>query len=151
MENKRILVIGGKGYVGKPIVELLSNAGYTVTVLSRTGKSQANGVTAVKGDVLDKEALADSIKDSMFDLVVYLAGVVRTLRKSKYKENEIGIKNTIEVMKQKEIKKILYFSTQNVLLPSLGPYSLSKKNSEEIVKECGLDYVIKMIFISLQK
>ncbi|MFH1209883.1 MAG: NAD-dependent epimerase/dehydratase family protein [archaeon] len=149
MENKRILVIGGSGYIGQSIVSLLSKSGYDVTVLSRNSRSNNNktinnktieGINHIRGNVLDKNFLMKNIKN--FDVILYLAAVIRTLRKSRYSENVIGLKNTLQIMNQNKINKILYFSTQNVHLKEKGYYSSSKKECEEILISSNLDYVI---------
>ena len=52
MENKRALVVGGSGYVGRELVELLTNHGYMVMSLSRGGQYLPNA-TVIKGSALD--------------------------------------------------------------------------------------------------
>ncbi len=136
MENKRILVIGGTGYIGQELVGELLRRGYFVRVLSR----RAYGEHIIQGNVLDKDNLSKIIKD--FDHIIYLAAVIRSLRKSKYKENTIGLKNVLDVMLRNDVKRIIYFSTQNVNVEKTGHYGNSKKECEKILKESSIDYVI---------
>jgi NADH dehydrogenase len=142
MENKRILVIGGTGYIGRVLVNGLNNEGYQVTVLSRNPKKAKveRGVEYVEGNILNKEGLLQNVKN--YDIVIYLAAVVRTLIKIKYKENVIGLKNTLEAMCINKIRRILYFSTQNVYLNKTGPYGDSKKTCERILRNTSLEYII---------
>lgn len=142
MENKRILVIGGTGYIGESVVNRFDKEGYQVVVLSRNPERYESGkrIRRIKGSVLNREFLLKNLKD--FDAVIYLAAIVRTLNKSKYEENIIGLKNTIEAMRVNKINKILYFSTQNVYLKKTGPYGNSKKICEEIICRAALDYMI---------
>ncbi len=139
METKRILVIGGTGYIGKEIVSILAKTSYDVTVLSRHS-GNIDGIRYLKGSILDREYLMHFLKD--FDLVINLASVVRTINKRKYKENTLGLRNVIDSMKKNNIKKIVYFSTQNVHILKTGYYGNSKKECEKIIKDSELDYII---------
>lgn len=140
MENKRILVIGGTGYIGKALAIELAKQEYQLTVLSRRPGQVTANIKYISGNVLDKDFLLANLKD--FDIIIYLAAVIRTFCKKKYRNNIIGIKNTLAAMQANKIKKILYFSTQNIYLAKAGPYAASKKASEKIVRESTLDYMI---------
>lgn len=136
MEIKRVLVIGGFGYIGKEIVLELIKNNYFVTLLSRKKRSFDN-CEVIIDDVLNKNLILKN-----FDIIIYLAAVIRSFNKFKYKENVIGIRNVIEIMNKNNIKKIIYFSTQNVYLNKTGYYGKSKKEAETILKNSSLDYAI---------
>ena len=78
MENKRILVIGGSGYIGQEIVPKLIELNNDVTIMSRYVAPSTNYKT-IRGSVLNKALLENIIGD--FDLVIYLAAVIRTIKK----------------------------------------------------------------------
>jgi NADH dehydrogenase len=139
MQNKRILVIGGSGYIGTEIVTGLIKAGFQVTILSRKPNNRRN-VRILRGNCLDQEFLLKTIKG--FDVVIYLAATVRSLDKSKYKQNTICLKNVIFAMKKNLLRKLVYFSTQNIYIKRTGPYGNSKKQSEKILLNTDLDYII---------
>ena len=138
MENKRVLVIGGFGYIGKEILPKLLENNYDTTVISRT-KIDTN-YKVLFGDLLNKSFLLENIKN--FDVIIYLAAVVRSYKKSKYKENLIGLFNLLDVMKINKINKIIYFSTQNVYLDKTGYYGNSKKECENLLINNNLAYII---------
>jgi|SRR3989344_643314 len=138
MENKRVLVIGGFGYIGKEILPKLLENNYDTTVISRT-KIDTN-YKVLFGDLLNKSFLLENIKN--FDVIIYLAAVVRSYKKSKYKENLIGLFNLLDVMKINKINKIIYFSTQNVYLDKTGYYGNSKKECENLLINNNLAYTI---------
>ncbi len=136
MENKRILVIGGYGYIGKEIVSILLEHNYNITLISRMKRNNKDLV----GDVLDKEFLLKNVKD--FDCIIYLAAIVRSINKFKYRENIISLRNLIDVMKINNVKRIIYFSTQNVYLEKTGYYGNSKKECDKTLINSGVEYII---------
>ncbi len=143
MNNQKILIIGGTGYIGTPLVKKLMSNHYDITLLVREKSSfrdEFRGCKYFVGDLLDKESLLKNINN--FDLVIDLAAVIRTINKKRYQENIIGVKNLIDVLKTKIIQRIIYFSTQSVNLKNKGPYSKSKEISEELIRESGLNYII---------
>ena len=142
MENKRILVIGGFGYIGREIVTRLIAEKYEVTVLSRNSRknAQVNPIRFIKGSVLDKKFLASKVKG--FDIVIYLAAIVQSVNKSRYRENARGVENIVDAMHLNKTKKIIYFSTQNVHISKTGPYGNSKKQCERIILNSDLDYMV---------
>ncbi len=143
MVNKKILIIGGTGYIGTPLVKKIMEGNYDNTLMVRNEilfKNEFKGCRYFVGDLLDRENLLKNIND--FDLVINLAAIIRTISKKRYEENILGIKNLIDVLEQKEIKRIIYFSTQSVNLKNKGPYSKSKEISERLLRESSLDYII---------
>lgn len=140
MENKRILVIGGTGYIGTPLVSSLIALGYKVTVLSRKQRNDTNKIHYILGNMLDKNDLIEKLNH--FDLVIFLAAIIRTINKTKYRDNYLGLKNVLEVMGRNNIPKILYFSTQSVLIKKTGPYGNSKKHCEKLLCKKSNNYTI---------
>ncbi len=139
----KILIIGGTGYIGTPLVKKLQNAGYELTLLvknERDFRDEFFGCKHFVADLLDKESLMKNINH--FDLIINLAAVIRTLNKKKYQENILGMKNLIEVLEKKRINKLVYFSTQNVNLKDKGPYAKSKAEAEKLLLASRLDYMI---------
>ena len=60
----KIALIGASGQVGSRLLKELSGRGHTITAIARSPEKIAHlpGVTAVKGDVFDKDGLAALIK-----------------------------------------------------------------------------------------
>jgi len=75
MASERVLVTGGTGRIGAPLVRALLARGDTVTVLSREPAKVPSGARAVKGTLFDAAALADSLAG--VTAVYHLAGGVR--------------------------------------------------------------------------
>lgn len=135
MVHKKILIIGGTGYIGRKIVSLLCKEKYPLEILSRKKSEET-----VECDIQDINSLCKLSWD--YDCVIYLAAVIRSVHKRKYKENMKGLQNVITCMHQHSIKKIVYYSTQNVSTKKTGWYGKSKRDCEEYIKKNELDYMI---------
>jgi len=133
VENTRALVVGGPGYIGRELVDLLTNQGYTVTSLSRGGQYLPNA-TVIKGSALDIGLMGKLVGD--FDIVIYLAAVIRAFNKRLYEENVVGADVLCEsMMLSTNTPELIYFSTQNTSLAKMGPYGNSKRRAEAIVRK----------------
>ncbi|MCW3064903.1 MAG: nucleoside-diphosphate-sugar epimerase, partial [Solirubrobacterales bacterium] len=79
---RRVLVTGGSGYVGAPVVRELGEAGLAVRVLDSllhgqedlAREQEATGVEHVRGDIRDAEARRRALAGA--DAVVHLAAIV---------------------------------------------------------------------------
>lgn len=61
---ERVLVIGGAGMLGAPVVRALQQRGYSVRVFSRAAPAKAHdGVEAFAGDVVDRARLRPALAD----------------------------------------------------------------------------------------
>src|SRR3989338_6840694 len=136
---KKILIIGGTRYIGREIVKELKNKDYEVAVLSRKF-NPLKDIKCIQCSLLNKELLKEKING--FDVIIYSAGIVRTIMKWKYDENLPGVKNLVEAMNFYNIKKLIYFSTQYVYIDKTGPYGRSKKECDRIIENSGLDYIM---------
>lgn len=142
MENKRILVIGGTGFIGRKLVKRLLDYGLDVTLLVRLESKNRvpSGYKKVVGDLLDKVSLIENVKN--YDLVIDLASVVRSVDKSKYNENVVGLRNLIEAMHYNKVNSLIYFSSINAATIEKGSYAKSKERCEELIKKSNLKHSI---------
>jgi uncharacterized protein YbjT (DUF2867 family) len=73
-ENNRVLVFGGTGRLGAPIVELLVQAGYAVTVFTRPTSSRERlaglDVEYITGDLLDGASVVSAVDGQSFRIVI---------------------------------------------------------------------------------
>lgn len=139
MENQRVLLIGGAGYLGTALVEKLKLNNFEITVLLRKEIVDYKNKYLI-GDLLDKESLFKIVRN--FDVIINLASIIRTVRKGRYQENLQGLKNLIEAMDKNNFKRLIYFSSQNVNLVKKGPYAKSKEVCERLLVDSDLEYMI---------
>ncbi|KAL3417621.1 3-beta hydroxysteroid dehydrogenase/isomerase [Phlyctema vagabunda] len=115
----KVLVIGGCGFLGHHIVELLQrsyNASVSVIDL-RTSSNRKDGVTYVDGDITKLESLLPVFEQIRPDVVIHtasptLAGGSRELY---YKVNVEGTKCVIEACQKTGVKALVYTSSASVV------------------------------------
>jgi uncharacterized protein YbjT (DUF2867 family) len=67
-----ILVTGGTGTLGRPVVRRLREAGATVTVLSRRPRETAEGIRYISGDLSTGEGIEAAVRGA--EVIVHCAG-----------------------------------------------------------------------------
>ena len=161
----KVLVTGGAGYIGSHTVVELLNAGYEVVVIdnldnaSQESLKRVEQITGKKAafyerDVRDKAALQNIFKEHKIDWVIHFAGlkaVGESVRKpvEYYDNNLVSTLTLLEVMKENNVKKIVFSSSATVygdpdVLPlteecktggTTNPYGTSKLMQEMILKD----------------
>lgn len=153
---KKILLIGGEGYIGNVVAQNLLHAGYCVTSydnllygnnLCVLHKIQNPDYNFIYGDMLDKHHLSKVL--NMVDGVVLLAGLVGDPITKKYPHesaaiNDKGVKNVIDLCAEINIENFIFVSTcsnyglikddelahEEFELNPLSLYAKSKVNAE---------------------
>jgi len=118
-----VLVVGGAGYIGAHIVDLLCRKGYSVTVFDNLESGFSENLNSssifIKGDILNKESLDLLFKENNYDSIIHMASLKSTSESMKnpnfYTENNIlGSINLINHAISNNIKKIIFSSTAAV-------------------------------------
>ncbi len=120
----KITLIGGSGFVGTHLLELLKLNNYDLQNVDKQ-QSLLNSEITVLANILDKERVTSLLKDT--DLVVLLAAEHRddvTPTSLYYDVNVGGMRNTLEAMEANGVKRIIFTS-------SVAVYGLNKKNPAE--------------------
>lgn len=131
IKNKKVLVIGGTGFVGKKLVKrLLDYNPEVIRVLSRDDSKQFimrhelnddDRLRWLIGDVRDKNRLVSAMRD--ID-VVFNAAAIKHVPASEYnpfeavKTNVMGIQNIVESAIENNVKKVINMSTDKATSPS---------------------------------
>ena len=160
----KILTTGGAGYIGSHTCVELLQAGHEVAVvdnLSNSKQESLNRVQKITGrslsfyrvDLLDKPALAEVFRKQSFDAVIHFAGMKAVGESTRiplryYQNNIIGTLNLCEVMKEFEVRTIVFSSsatvygnphkvpiTEDFPLSTTNPYGRTKLMIEEILRD----------------
>ncbi len=161
----KILVTGGAGYIGSHTCVELLNAGYEVVVVDNLYNSSSKAIDRIKEitgkelkfyrkDILDYEALDSIFAIENVDSVIHFAGlkaVGESVAKplEYYKNNIAGTINLCQVMKNHNVKNIVFSSSATVygepaFVPiteecpkgsPTNPYGWSKSMLEQILTD----------------
>ena len=164
MQNQKVLVTGGAGYIGSHTVVLLIEAGYEVVIfdnfcnaskesIRRVEKIVNQKIELVEGDIRNREDLRTVFSSHVIDTVIHFAGL-KAVGESveqplKYYDNNVnGTAVLCEVMAQHNCKSIIFSSSatvygdphttpilENFPLSATNPYGRSKLMVEEILRD----------------
>ena len=139
---KRILITGSSGYIGQHLIKLLqpNYSVYGLDIVNRTD------------DLLDKshfyceditKNLSDVVKNTSWDTIIHLAALVRVNEsvEKPLKYYSTNVQGTINCISNLRYRNFIYSSTGAAEQP-IVPYSLSKRISEDIVKQLCPIYTI---------
>jgi UDP-glucose 4-epimerase len=136
---KKVVVVGGSGFLGSHVADHLTNAGFQVTIYDKI-KSQwlQQDQEMVVGDVEDGEKINKTIAGAgvvynfaaLGDLNEALKQPIKTVR-----INILGNLNVMEACREHGVKRFIYASTVYVHSNDGGFYRCSKQASEAYVVE----------------
>lgn len=162
IENNRVLIVGGGGYVGTKLSYHLANNGYKVSVLDTfwfgNYFTDANNINLIKGDIRNEKLLAEVCKNQ--DVLILLACLSNdpmadidpvTTEEINYR----AVSNVIKCAKESGVKKMIYASsasvygiqeiervTEDIPLKPLTLYSKYKADIEKVVNQYATDEFI---------
>lgn len=147
LKNKKILVIGGNGYLGRFLVNALKEIGATVFVISRDCKSSDS---QFKVDITNFEETYKVIQKIKPDIVYHLAANISRNRDfSIYEEMAaVNVQGTLNVLRSLDAIDAHFIFTssseiygnnvspfhENQIPKPVSPYSLTKINAEILIE-----------------
>jgi UDP-glucose 4-epimerase len=160
----KLLVTGGAGYIGSHTCVELLNAGHDVTVFDNFSNSQPEALARVqritgkapllvRGDLRDKEALAQALRQSEATAVIHFAGlkaVGESVQKPLlyYDNNVNGTLQLLHAMQEAGVKTLVFSSSATVYgepqrlpltedhpLSATNPYGQSKLMIENMLRD----------------
>ncbi|MEM0161189.1 MAG: NAD(P)H-binding protein [Thermoplasmata archaeon] len=139
MDKKSILIVGGGGFIGSNISEILAQS-HDVRYLARHRSELLDklNISYIPGDITKPETLSSVPK---FDIIIDLVAVIKnTKAQTHYDVNVKGVTNLVALAKRFNAK-FVYFSAINADIGKTE-YFQTKHRAEELVKESGLEYLI---------
>ncbi len=133
-----ILVTGGLGVMGSTLVKGLVDRGFEVRVLDNSDRfrSRLDGysVDIRTGDITKPETLAGCFDG--VETVYHLAAVLIVYDPSLFRKiNVVGTRNVIDASIRAGVSHFILVSSASVTYQHTTPYSLSKRETERMIKE----------------
>ncbi|HSG29964.1 MAG TPA: sugar nucleotide-binding protein [Thermodesulfobacteriota bacterium] len=133
---KRVIVFGGRGFVGSEIVKQLK--GFDVHTADR-GETKGKNISV---DISDKKSIAMAVKPE--DIVINLVGLTPT-RKPKgvsYEDIHVkGVKNVVDICKKKKCR-LIHMSALGANPKGKTEYIRTKGLGEKVVLNSGLNVTV---------
>jgi len=159
MDDKRIFVTGGAGYIGSHVVKLLGEQGYEVLTYDNLSSGHRDSVLygeLVVGDLSDLEFLRKTLDSFRPDAVMHFAAWIRVEESVQkpveyYRNNSVNTLNLLDQLVQRNINHFIFSSTAAVygipetipvnetapLMP-INPYGSSKVVTEGVLKDLSV-------------
>ena len=144
MQNKKILVTGGAGFLGSHLADILDKTGNQVVLFDKNpSKYKKHTMTEFVGDIMNIKDIREAIKGCEY---VYHFAAQADIDNSyqdpssTIKNNIIGTQNLLEVCKETEIKRFIFSSTIYVYSDLGSFYRVSKQACEKIIEEYSKQY-----------
>jgi len=142
----KVAILGGTGYVGRNLVEAMTAAGHSLTLLTRPDShDRAPWVSAhatVEGTVRDEDAIRRTLTGA--DAVVYNIGILREHPKRDITFEALhyeGARRTIDLAVDAGVGRFLLMSANGVR-DNGTPYQQTKFKAEEYLRASPLQWTI---------
>lgn len=134
--EKRILVLGGTGLLGKPTTHQLKSDGFQVRILARDVEKAHNmfddGFEIVQGDVTDISALEKAMA-GCYGVHISVGGPV----------DQVSAENVAKLAPQLGVERISYISGATVAEENRWfPMVTQKLEAEKAIRNCGVTFTI---------
>jgi nucleoside-diphosphate-sugar epimerase len=135
MGSGRVLVTGGTGFLGRPVVRRLVAMGYAVRVLTRTSEKvhaiRDLGAEACVGDVADGSSFGRAIAGC--ERIVHLAAGTSGSGEDSERATIEGTRNLLGLCEQHRVARLVYVSSCSVY--GVADYMAGEK----VTEACGLE------------
>ena len=147
---KKILVIGGSGFIGSHVSDKLSNDGHKVTIFDLVkSKYISSKQKYISGNLLNKKDIFNALKG--IDIIFHFGGTV-DIEFSKKNPNEcllnniIGTNNLLNAISKFKKKPKLFFGSTIYIYSNYGSfYRISKETCENLIYEYSRIYKFKYV------
>jgi UDP-glucose 4-epimerase len=148
--KKKVVVIGGAGFLGSHLADVLTERGFLVTIFDlKTSPWLREGQEMIIGNIMDKEAVLNTLKAANY--VYHLAGIADIGKsvespKETLEKNIIGSAIVFDACVKAKIERLMYASTIYVYSQQGSFYRVSKQAVELMLEayheQYGLEYTI---------
>ena len=137
----RVAITGGTGFVGSHLLDAAIANGHSVTALARREQPLRDGVDWVTGDLSDRDALGNLVREA--DAVIHVAGTINAPNAAGFEAGNVsGTLAMLAAATASGIRRFVHVSSLAAREPKLSLYGGSKERAEALVMSSGLDWAI---------
>lgn len=145
MSAKRLVILGGTGFVGSYLVPRLAMDGHRITLLSRNREKRrvlavVPGVDIRSVDVYDGNALRREFEGA--DAVIHMIGVLHGTRRHSLQETHVELPRRVIAACQAAGVSRLHLMSALKAGQGLSRYLKTRGEAEAVVRHSGLDWTI---------
>lgn len=154
-----VAVVGGAGYIGAHMTKLLSESGYSVTVIDDLSTGHRNALqwgTFSQCSIHDEAALDKVFAQGEFTAVFHFAGAIVVPESIRdplkyYQSNLSGTVTLLQSMQRHGIRRLIFSSTAALFgkpqqplideshpIAPISPYGHSKAMVEQVLRDCAM-------------
>lgn len=130
MQNNKLFVTGGSGFVGSQILNQLIQDGKSCIALTRNKPEKREGIEWIEGDLLDPATYENQLQK--VDTIIHAAALVSYQRKDKnnlVNANYLATKELVNNALQNNVRNIIYVSSASTLIRSTDHLQISLKST----------------------
>lgn len=144
-----VTIIGATGDIGSHVTQCAVRKGYTVNAfdisaanIAKLGEVEKK-VTFFEGNILDTASMEPALQSVDAVIITIRLNPAQMQAGLSYDDVEFGgVRNIVEVAKQKKVKKIIFISADGVSAESVGDINRAKFKAEEAIRNSGIRYSI---------
>lgn len=142
--KKNIVVTGAGGFVGRNLLPMLIDKQFKITaIVKKDYERQLIKKFPIKIIIADMSEKGDWQQNLEAEVIIHLASEISSKNPDTfYKNNVIATQNLIRAAEKSKVKKIIHFSSAAVTSIRQDPYSKTKKEQEDIVKNSKIPYLV---------
>lgn len=149
--KKTVIVTGANGYLGPYILAQLIEDGYRVVALKyehfRSRIVDHPDIDYVYFDLRNFSRYRDDLKKAIRGKdvagIIHAAAILGAVDyETNHRVNAEGTARLIEFARDEGIRRFVHVSTVCVVKKIKGPYGVTKKEADDLVRKSGLDYTI---------
>jgi len=144
---RRVFITGGRGFVGRAVIQALRAEGYAVRCLVRRGSEPDlrgfGAIERVEGDVMARQTLDDGLAGC--DAVVHLVGIIRerpAIGSTFERVHVQGTQNVLGAAAAAGVRRYLHMSALGTRAGARSRYHRTKWAAEEAVRLSPLPWTI---------
>jgi len=146
VDPKRVLILGGTGFVGRSLIARLARQGHSITVPTRHRHRHRDlavipNLKLVEADVHNPDALMTLLTE--IDVVINLVGILFETRQQTFQRNHTDlVKTLVHAMEHTGVHRLIAMSSLGARIDGPSAYLRSKGQAEAIIRASRLHYTI---------